>query len=84
MAKIVLPFKFQKLFGKMLLLIMYYIRLVFLLIAGTAMFFLLVGLFKPWIMLWWEDIQNRKKVIKVYGAIAVVTYATYLILHLVK
>lgn len=68
----------------MLLLAMYYVRLLFLLIAGTAMFFLLIGLFKPWIMLWWEDIQTRKKVIKVYGTIAAVTYATYWILHLVK
>lgn len=68
----------------MLLLAMYYVRLLFLLIAGTAMFFLLIGLYKPWVMLWWEDVQNRKKVIKVYGAIAVVTYATYWILHFIK
>lgn len=28
-------------------------------------------------MLWWEDIQNRKKVIKVYGSVALVSYIVY-------
>lgn len=41
---------------------------------------MIVGLFKPWAMLWWEDVQNRMKVIKVYGSIAVITYGIYWIL----
>ncbi len=28
---------------------------------------MILGLIKPWIMLWWEDVQNRKKVIQLYG-----------------
>ncbi len=46
---------------------MYYVRLLFLLISLTSFVFMLLGLIKPWIMLWWEDVQNRKKVIQVYG-----------------
>jgi hypothetical protein len=37
----------------------------------VSLAFLIVGLFKPWLMLWWEDLQNRRKVIKVYGIIAI-------------
>jgi uncharacterized membrane protein YjgN (DUF898 family) len=50
---------------------MHYLRLLFLLLAMACFLFLLIGLFKPWAMLWWEDVQNRKKVIKVYGSLAV-------------
>jgi len=32
-------------------------------------------------MLWWEDISNRKKVIKVYGSIAILFYAVYWVLN---
>jgi hypothetical protein len=46
---------------------MYYVRLLILLISLTSFFFMLLGLIKPWIMLWWEDVQNRRKVIKLYG-----------------
>lgn len=45
-----------------------------------SLFFLLIGLFKPWIMLWWEDRQNRKKVIKVYGFAAILFYVIYQVL----
>lgn len=47
---------------------MYYVRLLFLLISLTSFLFMLLGLIKPWIMLWWEDVQNRKKVIQLYGS----------------
>jgi hypothetical protein len=49
----------------------------FLYMSLTALLFLVVGLFKPWIMLWWEDVQNRKKVILVYGTAALISYALY-------
>jgi len=35
---------------------------------------LAIGLFKPWIVLWWEDIQNRLKVIKIYGVGGILTW----------
>lgn len=48
---------------------MEFLGLLFLLIALAALISLLTGLFKPWIVLWWEDVQNRKKVIRLYGSI---------------
>jgi hypothetical protein len=56
---------------------MFFIRQLFLYISITAGLFLLIGLFRPWIMLWWEDVQNRRKVIKLYGSVAVVAYLVY-------
>lgn len=56
---------------------MEFIRQIFVYTTLLAVFFLIIGLFKPWMMLWWEDIQNRKKVIKVYGTVAVVSYVLY-------
>jgi hypothetical protein len=44
----------------------------------------MIGLYKPWVMLWWEDIQNRKKEIKLYGGIAITSYALYWITILIK
>jgi len=56
---------------------MYYIRQMFLLLSITAMLLLLLGLIKPWLLLWWEDVQNRRKVIKVYGTVAFIFYLVY-------
>ena len=56
---------------------MEFIQRFFLYVSLTSLAFLVVGLFKPWMMLWWEDIQNRKKVIKVYGTAAAISYALY-------
>jgi uncharacterized membrane protein YozB (DUF420 family) len=61
---------------------MYYVRLLFLLLASTSFLFLLIGLIKPWIMLWWEDVQNRKKIILVYGSLAVFFLMIYYVLGL--
>lgn len=46
---------------------MYYVQLLVLLLSLTSFLFMVLGLIKPWMMLWWEDVQNRKKVIKLYG-----------------
>ena len=54
-----------------------------LIVSLAALLGLIVGLFKPWIMLWWEDTQNRKKVLKVYGTAAVISYALYCVSHLI-
>jgi len=56
---------------------MYYIRQMFLLLSITAILLLLLGLIKPWLLLWWEDRQNRRKVIKVYGIVALIFYMIY-------
>ena len=39
---------------------------------NTAVF--LLGLYKPWLSLWWLDRQNRKMVIKYYGLPAIVLF----------
>jgi hypothetical protein len=57
---------------------MYYVRQMFLLLSLTSVLFLFFGLVKPWLLLWWEDTQNRRKVLKVYGTVAVVFYLIYL------
>lgn len=56
---------------------MEFLQRVFLLTSIIALSCMVVGLFRPWMMLWWEDIQNRKKVIKVYGTAALISYALY-------
>ncbi len=61
---------------------MYYVRLLFLLLASTSFLFLLIGLIKPWIMLWWEDVQNRKKIIQVYGLLSIFFLIIYYLLGL--
>lgn len=54
-----------------------FIRRFLLYVSVTAFFCLLIGLYRPWVMLWWEDTQNRKKVIQVYGTAAVISYVLY-------
>ena len=56
---------------------MEFIQQLFLFVSFTAIIFLIIGLYKPWTMLWWEDVQNRRKVIKLYGTVAVVSLAIY-------
>jgi hypothetical protein len=63
---------------------MYYVRLLFLLLASTSFLFLLIGLIKPWIMLWWEDVQNRKKIIKVYGSLSAIFLLIYYLLAFIE
>jgi hypothetical protein len=59
---------------------MHYVRLLLYYLSLTSIGFLLLGLWKPWIMLWWEDTQNRGKVIQVYGTLAGIFYLAYWIL----
>jgi hypothetical protein len=54
-----------------------FINRFFLYITITSIFCLVIGLMKPWIMLWWEDLQNRRKVIRLYGSIALISYVLY-------
>lgn len=57
---------------------MEFLQRLFLYVSLTSLLFLLIGLLKPWVMLWWEDVQNRRKVIKVYGLVALISYALHL------
>lgn len=60
---------------------MYYVRLLILLLSITSFLFMVLGLIKPWMMLWWEDVQNRKKVIKLYGTSGLFFLIVYWILN---
>jgi hypothetical protein len=60
---------------------MYYVRLVIMLLSLTSFLFMVLGLIKPWMLLWWEDVQNRRKVIKLYGTSAAFFFIIYLILQ---
>jgi hypothetical protein len=63
---------------------MEFIQRLSLYICLTSLVFLLIGLFKPWALLWWEDVQNRRKVIKLYGSIALICYGLYWVLYFIK
>jgi len=47
-------------------------------VSLASLLFLCLCLIKPWMMLWWEDVQNRRKVIKIYGSVAIVFYLIYI------
>jgi hypothetical protein len=55
----------------------YYVRLLFYYLTLVSLLFILIGLWRPWVMLWWEDMSNRRKVVKVYGTIALIFYTLY-------
>ncbi len=59
---------------------MYYVRLLILYLGMASSLFLLLGLYRPWTMLWWEDTQNRKKVILVYGTMMTIFFLAYYVL----
>jgi len=50
-------------------------------VAVACFLCLLIGLYRPWLMLWWEDTQNRKKIFKVYGSATLLFSTGYYILH---
>ena len=56
------------------------VDLFFLFLTITALGLTIAGLFKPWAVLWWEDVQNRRKVFKVYGTMTLLAFLTYLVL----
>lgn len=60
------------------------VRFFFLLLTMASLLFLTIGLFKPWLMLWWEDVQNRRKIIKVYGLASLICYAVYWLMALFR
>jgi len=54
-----------------------YLRVLFYYLTLISLLFIGIGLWRPWVMLWWEDLSNRRKIIKVYGTVAIVFYALY-------
>jgi hypothetical protein len=41
---------------------------------------MVIGLFKPWWLLWWEDVQNRKMIFQVYGTLTIVFFVAYVVI----
>ena len=62
---------------------MEFVQHIFLYVSLACLVCLVIGLFKPWVLLWWEDTQNRKKVIRLYGTVGLVTFVLYRILLLI-
>ena len=56
------------------------VKLLVLFLTITSVLFMVIGLFRPWAMLWWEDVQNRGKVLKSYGTLAILFGIAYLVL----
>lgn len=52
----------------------------FLFLALSCALLLIVGLFRPWTVLWWEDVQNRRKVINWYGTATLLFYVLSVVL----
>ena len=63
---------------------MHSVRLFCLLLSVVCLVFMVIGLFKPWLLLWWEDVQNRRKIIGVYGTLAGVFYLAYAIMGVLQ
>lgn len=42
-----------------------------------------IGLYKPWVVLWWKDQITRKLVLKYYGVLSLIAITLYLILSLI-
>lgn len=51
----------------------------YLLLACTwiGMSFIFIGFYKPWVVLWWEHTQHRKKVLQYYGVATILFYILY-------
>jgi hypothetical protein len=61
---------------------MRFVQLLILYACFASLLFMIIGLFKPWAMLWWEDVQSRRKIIKVYGSLSAFFALAYFILKL--
>ena len=57
---------------------MNYLSDLLLALSLVCLLFVLIGLYKPWVMLWWEDTQTRRKVLKVYGLTMIFFYIAHL------
>jgi len=60
------------------------ISLGFKILSGICALVLLIGLVKPWVVLWWEYQQYRLKVIQLYGSVGLVSYIVSHILDYIE
>jgi multisubunit Na+/H+ antiporter MnhE subunit len=57
------------------------VKLIFMTIFYVAVFKLLLGMIRPVYVLWFLDRCNRKKVLKLYGRIALLSFLLWKILE---
>jgi len=50
-------------------------------VSIASLICIVIGLYRPWVMLWWEDTQNRKKVLKVYGTAGLFFFGLFWLLN---
>lgn len=50
-------------------------------VAVCSLIAIVVGLVKPWPVLWWRHTQNRKGVLALYGPVAACALAGYLLIQ---
>ena len=58
------------------------LQLFFQILLGLSLFCLIVGLFKPVLVMWFFDRFNRLKVIQIYGSVSLILAAFMLFLEL--
>ena len=58
-------------FNYFLLFEMQYAILFLALTLGVNVILLITGMIKPGVVVWWEDIQNRRRVLRIYGRVAI-------------
>lgn len=61
---------------------MEFIRMLILLLLAFSLFMLIAGIFKPTFAVWWEDVQNRRRVFKIYGKAVLLLTLIYIIIYI--
>lgn len=62
---------------------MEFIRSLIILILLLDLLLLLIGMIQPTVAVWWEDVQNRRRVLKIYGTSGIILLVLYLLTLLV-
>jgi hypothetical protein len=57
------------------------LKTILLLLIFSSGFLLIIGLYKPWIVLWWKAVSNRLMVLKLYGIIFLLSLLGFLIIN---
>ena len=64
----------------LLILMVKHLQLFFLTAGIISSLLLVAGLLKPYALLWWKASQSRRMVIRLYGRVAIVCVAIYVLL----
>lgn len=56
---------------------MHVIERLLLLMGWVMLLLMLIGMIKPWMLLWWRDVQHRYGVIQFYGTLSLACFLVY-------